>query len=1332
MKNTFIINVLLNSQRYLIYHSWWFFLLFFSCILLLLFYGYKKVIWINKDVIKKNSDIENTNEQYALYFLYFGITFPLIQFIIEYFNLREKESFEFNLVFGFSLIMIYYLSQKVSFVYNNIRIFFIVMFLLYYGLTFYRIIVTPHYISTYSDYIILNVLSYSIFKSIRKYWIYVIFNLMVIVGLYYIGITNKVFFVIMLSSTFLVAVINHLRYIVYLRTKDDFIFVDNIVNKGTSLVIAVNLKGEVIYCSDTIFDILGYKPEEVKGFNFWLLTKDEEFTTVNYDINPNLYIRRLQCKNGTFKYIQWKDSKYSSEIYIGIGQDVTEQVVVQNQYQKLVESASDIIFETNKRGLFTFVNPFTKKLLGYENDQLLGRHFSDFVDKDYLDKVIKYYLNIPKDLMEVPYIEFPIVKRNGEKLWVSQKVTLTKNSVGNITSYVAIARDITAYKNLEIEEQKRQQKLSDFNQVVNALYGKQYDYKETFLEKINDILRLASQGSGIERISYWSYKYEELDCVSLYDLKSNSFSSGFKTIRTESPNYFEALETDNIIVAPNVYDSESTREFVDDYFPENNIKSMLDVPVMVNGVLNSILCFESTTHLRKWDPDDINFSRLISEIVALTIESEKRKESENKLALKTKILSAIALSSEIILKNNNVNEFIPEIFAIIGEASNVDRISYFENDVLSKTMSIKYEWTNSSKGINPQIDNPKLQAMAHQDNWIFVEPLSNNKVFQSDINEIDNDIVRIRLKKQNINTILIFPIFVKKQFLASIGFDDCTNTRKWTSDEIEVLQILANNISNAIERIENQRLVLESEQKFKLLTNNMPGAVYLSRFDQKFSKLYLNDEIEKLTGFTKEDFLDDKIFLVDLIHPDERDQVINDNNLAVSENRQFRVSYRIIKKNGEIIWVEEFGDAILNEKKEILLQGIIVDITERKAIESEIKARELAEEAYKTKSEFLANMSHEIRTPLNAIIGFTDLLKETKLGEIQNEYVSTVNESADILLNVVNDILDFSKVETGKIPLDVQKVNIYEVVNQILDMLRFDAAQKNIELNLIIDENIPRILFLDSFRLKQVLLNLVSNAIKFTNKGKVEIKLEQLEKDTNYTTIRFTVLDTGIGIKKVNHSKIFEPFSQEDNSTTRRYGGTGLGLAISQRLLKLMNSEIQLESNFNKGSKFYFNLKLKFKNEILENENTSTGNVNEILVEHENLSINLMKQSAFPKKILIVEDNKINMMLARTLTKKIFPQAQIFEAVNGQKCLDVFNEIKLDIILLDVQMPVLNGYETAMEIRKTNTDIPIIALTAGIIKGEREKCIESGMNDYISKPINKDVFENILFKWLLE
>lgn len=538
MKSIFIINVLLNSQRYIIYHSWWFTLLFFTSVIFILFYGYKKVTLINKDVIKKNSDIENTNEQYALYFLYFGVTFPLIQFFIEFFNLRERESFEFNLIFGFSLIIIYYLSQRVGFVYKNIRLFFIVMFLLYYGLTLYRIIATPQYISTYSDFIILNVLSYSIFKSIREYWFYVIFNFILIVTLYYFQFTNKLFFVIMFSSTFLIAVINHLRYIVNLRTKDNFIFVDNIVNKGTSLVIAVNLKGEVIYCSDTIFDILGYKPEEVKGFNFWQLTKDAEFTTVNYDINPNLYIRKLQCKNGSFKHIQWKDSRYSPEIYLGIGQDVTEQVEVQNQYRKLVESASDIIFETDKRGIFTFVNPFTKKLLGYENEQILGKHFSDFIDKEYVDEVITYYINIPKDLMEVPYIEFPIVKKDGVKLWVSQKVTLTKNNDGNITSYVAIARDITAYKNLEMVEQKRQQKLSDFNQIVNSLSRKQYNYKETFIEKINDILNFVSQGSGIDRISYWNYKYEELNCISLYDLKSNSFLSGYKSLRTESPKYF--------------------------------------------------------------------------------------------------------------------------------------------------------------------------------------------------------------------------------------------------------------------------------------------------------------------------------------------------------------------------------------------------------------------------------------------------------------------------------------------------------------------------------------------------------------------------------------------------------------------------------------------------------------------------------------------------------------------------------------------------------------------------------------------------------------------------
>ncbi|MES2811523.1 MAG: PAS domain S-box protein [Bacteroidota bacterium] len=1310
-----------------IYQDWWLPLVLVGLILAFVFYGYKRQETVNKDLIKSYFEIENSNEQFRLYFLFLGISILIIEFVLDYFSTRPNESFEINMVIGFVLLSIYLLSRKFKIVYQHVRDLFTLLFFAFYGLTIYRVFQSPQYPATYFDFLILFVLSYNIFKSSKNYWIFTILSFSLIILLYYYNIIPKVFMVTMLYTGFAIAIINHVKYIVNLKIKDNFLFVDNIVNKGTALVLAVNKAGEVVYCSQNIEQILGFTSEEVKGFKFWELTQDVEFTTINYEISEKLYTRRLRCKDGSYKHIQWKDSKYSEDIYVGIGQDVTESINAKNQYQNLIESATDIIFEIDRYGKFVFINKYAQKVLGLNHKAAIGQHFSNFIREDYKDKVEDFYKYYTIQNETIPSLEFPIIKDNGTEMWLSQNVTIIKNGDNRVSGFSAIARDITLLKNIEIEKNERHLKLENFNKIINSLVTKPFLEKETFNGRINSILKSVAVETQINRVSFWKYIDEEsLHCLSMYELDTSSFSDGFVDSKLDSPIYFEALENDNIIVASDVYNNEKTKEYVTNYFPKNNIKSMLNVPVMTNGKLDSILCFETTHEPKDWDNDDINFARSIADVVSLTIETFKRIETENKLEIKTEILSAVAKTTVKLLASNDIQSIFYEIFEIIGKATKVDRVYFFENDPIAKTMSIKSEWVNDSMA--KLIDIPELQNMKHSENSLFLDYFSQNKIFIATVDDIENEEIKGRLKEQNTLTILVFPIFVKNQLYGSIGLDDCTTGRIWTDDEVGVLQILANNISTAIERIDNENLLLESEQRFKLLADNIPGTVYLSQNDEKFTKLYVNDEIENLTGYSKSEFLENRIFLVDLVHPEDREDVIKGNIEALNNQSQIHFTYRLKRKTGEYIWVEEFGDAVFKDGEVQYLEGILFDITQKKEIEGEIKARELAEASNKAKSDFLANMSHEIRTPLNAIIGFTDLLKDTPLDDSQHEYVATVNQSADILLDVVNDILDFSKIETGKLDLEYQKSDLYELVNQIMDIIRFDSQQKHIELELIIEEGVPQCVLIDALRLKQILLNLLSNAVKFTDKGKVElhIKLESIVDDKAYVT--FQVIDSGIGIKKDNHKKIFEPFSQEDNSTTRKYGGTGLGLAISNNILKLMGSELQLTSNYRKGSTFYFQLELHF---FTGKNKCNVIDINKMEVEFENISNHLLEDVLkLASRILIVEDNKINMMLVRTLLKKMFPNAILFEAENGKKGVEKCLETQPDIVLLDIQMPVLNGYEAAQEIRIFNPTVPIIALTAGTIKGEREKCIESGMNDYVSKPINRDLFENVLIKWL--
>ncbi|MES2388636.1 MAG: PAS domain S-box protein [Bacteroidota bacterium] len=539
--------------------------------------------------------------------------------------------------------------------------------------------------------------------------------------------------------------------------------------------------------------------------------------------------------------------------------------------------------------------------------------------------------------------------------------------------------------------------------------------------------------------------------------------------------------------------------------------------------------------------------------------------------------------------------------------------------------------------------------------------------------------------------------------------------------------------------------------------------------------------------------------------------------------------------------------------------GIMIftqDITDSCMQREELKkAKEHAEMASVAKSEFLAGMSHEIRTPLNGIIGFTDLVLRTTLTETQSDYLGIVNQSANALLGVINDILDFSKIEAGKLELDIEKTDLFELSSQAIDITGFQDQSKGIELLLDTSGGLPRFIHADQVRLKQVLINLLGNAVKFTAKGEVELRITSgPAADSALTRFRFEVRDTGIGIKPEMQDKIFEAFSQEDGSTTRKYGGTGLGLTISNKLLALMNSRLQLLSEPGIGSTFYFDLDLEaeqgeaFENRLPENLKrvliaddsnhnrhilqqmlklwniesvaVSSGlealhllSVGEtfdaVLMDYQmpvldgcetiakirknlfptsaalpvlllhsasdsealirsckelDVSQRLMKpikaddlyrslarlsvdskqpapvtepaESQFNNRkvsILLAEDVLVNVMLVKAILNKIFHNPEITVALNGAEAVAKYKTAKPDIILMDLQMPEMNGYQATKAIRafgNSAASVPIIALTAGNLKGEREKCIEGGMDDYATKPLVESDLRRIMEKWL--
>jgi len=654
------------------------------------------------------------------------------------------------------------------------------------------------------------------------------------------------------------------------------------------------------------------------------------------------------------------------------------------------------------------------------------------------------------------------------------------------------------------------------------------------------------------------------------------------------------------------------------------------------------------------------------------------------------------------------------------------------------------------------------------------------------------------------------------------------------------------------ERKQAEESLRESEEKFRALAEYSSDVIM--RFDKEHRHLYVNQAIEKSTGIPVSNFIGKTH--EELGFPENLVKLWNATIANVFE----------AKEPGRLEFA--FGDAWIDwsvnpefdpsgKVKSVLTSAR--DITDRKKNEQElIKAREQALEASRLKSEFLANMSHEIRTPLNGIIGMTNLLLGTPLNSQQKEFTNIIRNSGDVLLGIINDILDFSKIEAGKLELEIIEFNIRNIVEEAVELFSQKAHEKNIELLSIVYQDVPAVLNGDPGRIRQVLINLIGNAIKFTSRGEVVVRVKLYKKENNRIVLYFSVTDTGIGLTKENQRKLFNPFIQADGSTTRKYGGTGLGLSISKRIAEMMNGEIGVESEAGKGSTFYFTAQLEEPSQkysevypfetisgirilIVDDNNThlkilqqqtnsfgmrttitdngdqavhllltaikeedpyqiiildqamaemsgldllkrinsyselkrikiillvSLDEVNKGLLSSYGISQCITKpvrqSSLFDAlantlgapsiigkaekvetagelklynldhlKVLIAEDNTTNQKVAMHMLKNLGVM-HIDIVANGLEVLSAVENVCYDIIFMDCQMPEMDGFEATEAIRKKEDGkrhLTIIAMTANAVQGDREKCFEAGMDDYIPKPINLKLLESILFKY---
>ena len=816
-------------------------------------------------------------------------------------------------------------------------------------------------------------------------------------------------------------------------------------------------------------------------------------------------------------------------------------------------------------------------------------------------------------------------------------------------------------------------------------------------QALQEITRATATTLGVGRASIWflSEDASVLRCKALYELPSERHSSGAELQAKAFPNYFRELRSHRIIDAADARTDPRTSEFIDSYLIPLGIGAMLDIPIRYQGKLVGVLCHEHIGQPRPWTLEEQQFGHAIGSLVSLALEAAERLHAEQALRKsegRTRLVIDTAIS------------------AVIGMDHKGTVIDW--NTQAEETFGWKRHEAIGQAMVDLII--PPAHREGHRRGL--------ERFIETGVGPILNKRIEVTALRRNG---MEFPIEL------AITPMRLENTYIFTAFVVDIT-----------ERKRAEEALRTSEERLAMTVQSSHIGIW--DWNLTTNSVYLSPQWKAQLGYDDTSLANDYQEWESRVHIDDRQLVQETLQSCLNGSRQqFEYEHRLLHRDGSFRWILSRGGVLRNANGVASrMVGVHIDTTDRKRAEEELRAaKEMAEAASKSKSEFLANMSHEIRTPMNGVLGTTELLLNSDLTDNQRHLASTVHRSGRTLLAIINDILDFSKIEAGRLELEFVGFDLSQVLSESLELFMEAGRRKGLQLTQQMGEGVPLYLKGDPVRFRQILMNLLSNAVKFTESGTVSLTTELVESTPHRVLLRLAVTDSGIGISPAAQSRIFDAFSQADGSTTRRYGGTGLGLSIAKQLVLLMGGTITVESTPGSGSTFSFTAWLE-RQPLGESFPTSLTShtlfppLHPTCRQTADAPISSKSAQTIPLsagRILLAEDSPVNREVAVGMLESLGYHVTV--AGNGQQALMAADEEHFDLVLMDCQMPEMDGLTATGKIRQREIALgrhrlPIIALTAHAMKGDRDQCLAAGMDDYLTKPYSRMQLRDMVIKWL--